>query len=425
MIAVASGPAGAADTGLRGFNIQNFHQSSDMSGVLTLYGSRTLGHLKPAFRFTLHASGELARVANPVTNLNFDIVDTTIIGDLSAAMGLGRFLDVGMILPVFFYEEEMDVNTTSRSKRAGVGDMLLDVKLKLLGDRVGRVGFGLLSRTSLPTGDPQQFSGWKRPTEEVRLAVDKTFGPFYMAANAGYRFVSKTPVTNTLNGVEWNFSDNDRLIFGGGLQYTPPFQRKSWDVAAAVFGEKVLGNSKEIALPVEVTGSLNKRFDNGVSVEIGGGRGVTSALGSPSFRAFVSVAYDGQRRERVALSKKIAGEPAKAVHETILFSFDNWAISEAAKEGLNEIARVMTKDETMSISVVGHTDSTGSDRYNYKLGLRRAKAAADYLKSLGIDEKRLNVVSFGASKPAASNRTREGRQKNRRVELLTLSPPAT
>jgi OOP family OmpA-OmpF porin len=69
------------------------------------------------------------------------------------------------------------------------------------------------------------------------------------------------------------------------------------------------------------------------------------------------------------------------------------------------------------VTVIGHTDSTGPDDYNMKLSVRRARAAADYLESLGIDS--ITVKGMGETQPIASNKTREGRSQNRRIEITT------
>ena len=72
------------------------------------------------------------------------------------------------------------------------------------------------------------------------------------------------------------------------------------------------------------------------------------------------------------------------------------------------------------LELQGSTDSVGSDAYNQALGERRAKAVFDYLKSKGINPNRLKMVSFGESKPVASNATDAGRAQNRRVDLVIV-----
>ncbi len=69
--------------------------------------------------------------------------------------------------------------------------------------------------------------------------------------------------------------------------------------------------------------------------------------------------------------------------------------------------------------IAGHTDSVGTEDYNYELGQRRAEKVAGYLVSKeGIDPAQVRVVSYGASKPVADNSSSRGRRKNRRVEIL-------
>jgi OOP family OmpA-OmpF porin len=69
------------------------------------------------------------------------------------------------------------------------------------------------------------------------------------------------------------------------------------------------------------------------------------------------------------------------------------------------------------IIAVGHTDSIGTAAYNLKLSLRRANAVKAYLVSKGIEANRIYTEGKGKSQPIADNRTKEGRAKNRRVEI--------
>jgi outer membrane protein OmpA-like peptidoglycan-associated protein len=76
--------------------------------------------------------------------------------------------------------------------------------------------------------------------------------------------------------------------------------------------------------------------------------------------------------------------------------------------------------------VAGHTDSVGSEGYNYQLGQRRAETVAGYLVGRkGVDPTQLSVVSYGSSKPVADNSTSRGRRSNRRVEILVYQEKIT
>jgi len=81
---------------------------------------------------------------------------------------------------------------------------------------------------------------------------------------------------------------------------------------------------------------------------------------------------------------------------------------------------IMQNNSNLAIELQGNTDSVGTPEYNKALGNRRAKAVFDYLKSKGINPNRLNKVSFGETKPVATNATDAGRAQNRRVDLVIL-----
>lgn len=101
-----------------------------------------------------------------------------------------------------------------------------------------------------------------------------------------------------------------------------------------------------------------------------------------------------------------------------LFDFDKDTIKADARPQLDAIAdRVRSLDSVESVSIVGHTDSVGSDAYNENLSMRRANAVKNYLLDKGVDAAVMNTTGMGESKPVADNGSREGRAQNRRVEI--------
>ncbi|MCK5814890.1 MAG: OmpA family protein [Flavobacteriaceae bacterium] len=78
---------------------------------------------------------------------------------------------------------------------------------------------------------------------------------------------------------------------------------------------------------------------------------------------------------------------------------------------------LLLKETQQSITIIGHTDSTGADDYNLELGLKRAEEFKEHLLSRGIPEDKIITESKGKSMPIATNSTVEGEQKNRRVEI--------
>ena len=102
----------------------------------------------------------------------------------------------------------------------------------------------------------------------------------------------------------------------------------------------------------------------------------------------------------------------------VLFDFNKALIKKDSFNEIDDFAAVMKKHpELDAIMIEGHTDSVGSNAYNKKLSQRRADAVKKYLvEKSGIDAKRLTAKGFGEEKPIVSNATKEGRDKNRRVE---------
>jgi len=87
---------------------------------------------------------------------------------------------------------------------------------------------------------------------------------------------------------------------------------------------------------------------------------------------------------------------------------------------LDAVVRVLKANPSMRLEVQGHTDATGSARFNQRLSGKRAKAVAAYFTAHGVAGGRLSAKGYGPSHPAATNVTADGRAKNRRVELKPL-----
>lgn len=102
----------------------------------------------------------------------------------------------------------------------------------------------------------------------------------------------------------------------------------------------------------------------------------------------------------------------------ILFDFDEARLRPEARENLAELSGALgDMTEDVQLLVAGHTDSVGSEEYNYQLSERRARSAAEYLESRGVPPSTIEVVALGESEPVATNETEAGRQANRRVEV--------
>ncbi len=99
------------------------------------------------------------------------------------------------------------------------------------------------------------------------------------------------------------------------------------------------------------------------------------------------------------------------------FDFDKAVLKPEGKATLQTLVAKLKDTDIEVIVATGHTDWTGSDAYNMKLSMRRAKAVKAFLVSKGIPEARVFVEGKGEGQPTADNRTKDGRAKNRRVDI--------
>ncbi|WNJ97088.1 OmpA family protein [Vibrio ruber] len=107
----------------------------------------------------------------------------------------------------------------------------------------------------------------------------------------------------------------------------------------------------------------------------------------------------------------------KSLSSESSFALNSAKLSKQGIDDLQEVVELMSRHSQATAVVTGYTDSTGLKEYNQSLSLERAQAVADQLVSQGINAERLTVRGMGESDPVASNDTKEGRAKNRRVEV--------
>jgi len=120
----------------------------------------------------------------------------------------------------------------------------------------------------------------------------------------------------------------------------------------------------------------------------------------------------------VAQAPKPAPMATKVVFNAdTFFDFDKYNLKPEGKQLLQQVAQQAQSINLETIIAVGHTDSIGTEEYNQKLSERRAASVKAYLVSLGIDPNRIYTEGKGELQPVATNKTREGRAQNRRVEI--------
>jgi OOP family OmpA-OmpF porin len=108
------------------------------------------------------------------------------------------------------------------------------------------------------------------------------------------------------------------------------------------------------------------------------------------------------------------------VLEDVQFELNSSDLTASSSESLDKVVGKMNEYPDLRIEIQAHTDSMGEAAYNQSLSEKRAKSVRDYLVGKGIASSRMEVKGYGESEPIADNGTREGRAKNRRVELEVI-----
>ncbi len=109
----------------------------------------------------------------------------------------------------------------------------------------------------------------------------------------------------------------------------------------------------------------------------------------------------------------------------VLFEVDRAELKPGAARTLDQLATALSNDPRSTISIEGHTDSTGSAQHNAALSLARAESVKSYLVGRGVNPSRVTTQGLGQDYPVASNSTEAGRQQNRRVEVVVQTNVAS
>jgi peptidoglycan-associated lipoprotein len=107
--------------------------------------------------------------------------------------------------------------------------------------------------------------------------------------------------------------------------------------------------------------------------------------------------------------------------DNVKFPLNSAELSEPARQKLTEFAdKLKTENKDVYLEIQGHTDSSGPEMVNYRLGEQRAEAVRRYLNKQGIALNRMSTISYGEEEPVAANKTKAGRSQNRRVVVVVM-----
>ena len=185
-----------------------------------------------------------------------------------------------------------------------------------------------------------------------------------------------------------------------------PYMKTKTGAAVGAVAGGVLGH--------QVHGDHGRYYGAVAGAALGGGLGYVM---DKQAQELEQLAMDNQR-----LNMEVTRLEDGSIHvnmpSEVLFDFDRAEVKYEFRTALDEVARILNQDPRSRVTVVGHTDNTGSAEYNMNLSQRRAQNVLNYLATRGVDRQRLSAAGRGLYEPRASNATAGGRAQNRRVELL-------
>jgi outer membrane protein OmpA-like peptidoglycan-associated protein len=282
-----------------------------------------------------------------------------------------------------------------------------------------------------------------------RAEIQKTIDPAVLGLIGD--FVKRHGSLRMAEGIAFLQLDlaNSRAGYMSIAQYEGAVTPLPWSSeqvrAVALFADRFLGNASNISKLAADLLSTDQKRDVTVEwaqlQELKGSAYTTSTqaqqldvafrgalklneAGMASLRQTDAAFYRELRQFAERIDKDVgADEKAQALTEArVNFQAGRYDLSSDGRAALDQFAdKVKALNEQYFVEIQGHTDSVGSKRYNEDLGARRAKAIGEYLTKVHeVPLNRMSMISYGDSQPVASNKTKEGRARNRRVVLVVL-----
>jgi outer membrane protein OmpA-like peptidoglycan-associated protein len=194
-------------------------------------------------------------------------------------------------------------------------------------------------------------------------------------------------------------------------------------IAIAIVGCKTSNVVKGAAIGTVVggtAGALLTKKNKAVGIIIGAAAGglVGAAIGDIMDRQARDIADDLGKSATVT---RVGEGIVVSFDSGLMFDVDSDALRGATRSNLSQLATSLKKYPDTEVNILGHTDATGTNAYNQGLSERRAASVREHLVAQGVSGSRLKTRGYGETDPVADNDTVEGRQQNRRVEIVIVA----
>ncbi len=268
------------------FQVEHFEVLPNLeTNILNVARSQVLGHLDLSAGLMFHyADSPLVIRDGDATE---DIIEQTFKGEIWFGLGLFNYLDFGAVLPVVFFQQGGDITAApgEEERTATIGDIRFVTKFQFLRPQwAAGFGAGALVTTYIPSGDTKSFNSDDAFRVEPRLALDWSHEVgFVVAANVGYQVRPEREIFNYTSdsAMRWGFA----MLIPTGID--------AIRIYGDIFGTMEVGgaDSNGNGEPIEALGGFQFDFPMGVTMNLGGGAGVSNGVGSPDWRALIAFGY--------------------------------------------------------------------------------------------------------------------------------------
>ncbi len=468
VIAVAAaGPAGAQVLEKRSFPAERLQLASDRDGLIDVEWA---GVPHPgtwdADLWLGFARNPLVVYQEPGRSRIGQLVKDRAGGEVGFAYAATGWLQLSAAVPLIAFQDrpanqpQVAVVPLPALGTAGLGDLRLQVKLRLLDPASYGIGLALVPAVSAPTAKSSDYRGEGGFTFFPRLALSQSFASgLRWSVNLGAALRRNESVLNQVTGSELDVSAG----FGYRFRSAPVELDASF--SSAVAARQPFREFNQNAL--EARGLAGLRVGRNWRIFAGSGMGILAGWGTPDWRVFSGVRYAPEAEPEPEPAPveppqplppppppappppppppptpqppppppkpqvKVEPLPTPNVPHVgkgkieavgnIHFAYNSDAIQARSFKVLDGVVAVIqAHPEITQIRIEGHTDDRGSNAHNLKLSRRRAAAALRYLVGKGIAPSRLESVGRGPDQPVASNKTAAGRARNRRLEFVII-----
>jgi len=481
LLALALATPARAQTSTTSFEAQRFQPMAGAWDILGVESAHVPGHLeKSAVLYLNYADEPLRLISAGGPSVQQPLLESQTGLDVGASLGLLGCLEASLVLPVTATQSPrtagaIDPALGAQLATGGIGDLRFAPKARLFA--TSAIALALALPVTFPTGKASGYLGQDGVTGGPRaIAEYGSPGGFRAAANVGVILRSARQLLNLDVG--------NALAYGLGAEMPFALLRQRFSGLATLVGQASLSGGQAVEAPLELLAGVRWYAPLGLTAALGGGPGLTNGYGTPVYRLFFSLGL-GPSLPSAAASpppepivaapppppprppppqepvvaapprppppEPVAAAPppppppvqpvpvpppaAKVVLEAdrilileqVHFATGRDVILKSSFDLLNQVASVLLANPRVTkVRVEGHTDDQGGFQHNQDLSARRARKVREFLVKSGVAAKRLESAGYGPKKPVASNATKAGRARNRRVEFVIVAqgPPS-